>query len=90
MADYDEYQVSEQYTLFPCPHPDCVESPRWYKRLEQHYSCAHEGEECSTVDAKKERWRRRGERMRQKVILSNCDVVSKLLLILMKSCKYVY
>lgn len=76
MADYDEYNESKQYTLFPCTHPTCANSKKWYKKLEQHYNCAHEGEQCCLENAIKERWRRRGQRMINKIMQSCSDMVS--------------
>ena len=77
MADYDEYKESKQYTLFPCTHPTCANSNKWYKKLEQHYNSAHEGEQCCLEESIKERWRWRGQRMLNKILQSCSDMVSK-------------
>ena len=70
----NEYSASEQWKLFPCPHPTCAGDDKWYKKLEQHYMSAHKGCESSLEEAIKERWRRRGDRMLRKV-LSCSDMV---------------
>ena len=77
LTEYDEYRESEAFSLFPCPHPTCYGENKWYKKLEQHYSSAHKGEECSIEASIKERWRRRGDRMLNKV-LSSSNLVSKI------------
>ena len=77
MELHDEFIASEQYTLFPCAHPTCIGDKKWYKNLEQHYITAHKGSQCSFEESIKERWRRRGDRMLQKV-LSRSDMVCQI------------